>query len=291
MNRMCSSGVHTSRGFLDAREFETPAGSSSSGRSRVAPRGDEGVSRSRRSVVFVTAASPFASPSSVPSPFASLSSAPSLFASPRAAGVSFASGGESPSPRVFASSRSPSSRPSSAVVAVGETPSRARSSFSVVFADWLFGMGVSSATAKGKRRGRVDDDWSASVVKLKRVFFFFARGKTTRAEEETDCHRVASGTHHALVIARLPRGIGHPRARAGLVYVRERLEAGPRASSRLPRARTRPARRSRAVPQPPGNHALARVGTRKTNARNRRRARSRRARRAADERACRTVRS
>mmetsp|Transcript_14249 Transcript_14249/g.61018 ORF Transcript_14249/g.61018 Transcript_14249/m.61018 type:complete len:372 (+) Transcript_14249:2152-3267(+) len=96
---------------------------------------------------------------------------------------------------------------------------------------------------------------------------------------------------HALVIARLPRGIGHPRARAGLVYVRERLEAGPRASSRLPRARTRPARRSRAVPQPPGNHALARVGTRKTNARNRRRARSRRARRAADERACRTVRS
>ena len=73
------------------------------------------------------------------------------------------------------------------------------------------------------------------------------RRRERRREEDsrgkTDCRRVASGTHHALVIARLPIGIGHPCAHAGLVYVRKRLEAGPRPSSRLPRARTRPARR------------------------------------------------
>jgi hypothetical protein len=158
----------------------------------------------------------------VPSPFAFLSSAPSLFASPRAAGVSFASGGESPSPRVFASSRSPSSRPSSAVVAVGETPSRARSSFSVVFADWLFGMGVSSATAKGKRRGRVDDDWSASVAKLKRVFLLF------RARKD-DARRGGNG----LSSGRLRHA---PRPRHRAPAPRYRPSSRPRGSSLRPRA-------------------------------------------------------
>ena len=115
--------------------------------------------------------------------------------------------------------------------------------------------GGKGLAAVGSRRRRRRDALARALLLLRGLRFRSRvgssrgqRGKGSRVTardrvEKTDCRRVASGTHHALVIARLPIGIGHPRAHAGLVYVRERLEAGPRPISRLPRARTRPARR------------------------------------------------
>lgn len=117
--------------------------------------------------------------------------------------------------------------------------------------------------SEGKDRARPRA--TASTISLKkkrrdrRLAFEDSRGKT-------DCRRVASGTHHALVIARLPIGIGHPRAHAGLVYVRERRPRLGRGRVPVSLERERvPRGGSRAVPLP-GNHARPRVGTRKTNA-------------------------
>ena len=205
-------------------------------------------------------------------------STPSRSPSPspgRGPGFAVESGGASPAV---------SSRRSVVVAAVGETPSRARFSISV-----LCGAERGYRIASVCQEREHDEGASAS-----RGAFFSLSPSRVKVDagksREKGAHRVASGTHHALVGARLPRDIGHPRTRAGLVYVRERLEAGPRASSRLPRARTRPARRFPGG-SATGKQARPRVGTRETNACNRRRARSTRARRAAEARACQTVRS
>ena len=140
------------------------------------------------------------------------------------------------------------------VAAVGETPSRARSSFCAVCG---FGRGwvVAWSARKGSRAPRADgstDEKDVVSVGAKKT-----RGKT-------DCRRVASGTHHALVIARLPIDIGHPCAHAGLVYVRKRLEMG---SARVPVSSSANASRTAVPGRFRGrNHARPRVGTRKTNA-------------------------
>ena len=205
--------------------------------------------------------------------------------------------GLSPSPRASAPSRSPAPASALAAAAAGRSLPRRKRPRGGRFrrrrrrdglARALLGFCAVCGFGRGlgRREGQRGKDRASTAAADRRADGRKRRRERRREEDrgKTDCRRVAAGTHHALVVARLPIGIGHPCAHAGLVYVRKRLEAGQRPSSRLPRARTRPARRFPGGSAPEAGTRV-RVGTRKTNAGDRRR-RGRRARARGRGRAC-----